>query len=290
MATLDVRGEGEALRWDLLLGRAQYEAIALPGQPNPLRAEILAWLARLPAHLNPVRAKAEMLRRIRSDEFWTDADCASLEDMRLGLRDIIHLAERASQPPPLPPTVLDIKEEADEIQYAERPTKIKSVDYGIFRKAVEGALKPLFDTSPVLKKIRFGEQVSAAELLQLNSLVHTRHPDVDLATLREFFPDTALPLEQILRSIVGLDHAAVEARFAGFAGRYPLSSQQLRFLTLLKDHIRQYGAIATDTLFEAPFTSVHTEGLSGVFHDETQLSEIVALIRSFGEPPSPAAR
>lgn len=290
MATLDVRGEGEALRWDLLLGRAQYEAIALPGQPNPLRADILAWLARLPAHLNPVRAKAEMLRRIRSDEFWTDADCASLEDMRLGLRDIIHLAERASQPPPLPPTVLDIKEDADEIQYAERPTKIKSVDYGIFRKAVEGALKPLFDTSPVLKKIRFGEQVSAAELLQLNSLVHTRHPDVDLATLREFFPDTALPLEQILRSIVGLDHAAVEARFAGFAGRYPLSSQQLRFLTLLKDHIRQYGAIATDTLFEAPFTSVHTEGLSGVFHDETQLSEIVALIRSFGEPPSPAAR
>ena len=100
--------------------------------------------------------------------------------------------------------------------------------------------------------------------------------------LREFFPDTALPLEQILRSIVGLDHAAVEARFASFAGRYPLSSQQLRFLTLLKDHIRQYGAIATDTLFEAPFTSVHTEGLSGVFHDETQFDELIALIRSFG--------
>ena len=54
--------------------------------------------------------------------------------------------------------------------------------------------------------------------------------------------------------------------------------------------IPEIEAIATDTLFEAPFTSVHTEGLSGVFHDETQLSEIVALIRSFGEPPSPAAR
>jgi type I restriction enzyme R subunit len=188
----------------------------------------------------------------------------------------------------LPPTVLDIKEEADEIQYAERPTKIKSVDYGIFRKAVEGALKPLFDTSPVLKKIRFGEQVSAAELLQLNSLVHTRHPDVDLATLREFFPDTACRWSRFcaassasitprwkhaLRALQVVIRSASNCASLPAEGPYPP----------VRSHRHRHP-------LRSAFTSVHTEGLSGVFHDETQLSEIVALIRSFGEPPSPAAR
>jgi len=70
MSAVDVRGEGEALRWDLLLGKAQAAAIADPGKPNLHRAEILEWVGRLPPHLNPVRAKADELKALRSDAFW----------------------------------------------------------------------------------------------------------------------------------------------------------------------------------------------------------------------------
>jgi type I site-specific restriction endonuclease len=50
---------------------------------------------------------------------------------------------------------------------------------------------------PVLKKIRRGEPVTDEEFDKLNSLLHTLNPDVNLATLREFFPDTAVPLAAI---------------------------------------------------------------------------------------------
>jgi type I restriction enzyme R subunit len=163
------------------------------------------------------------------------------------------------------------------------------VDYAIYRKAVQAALEPLFDTEPVLRKIRQGELVSDADLDQLNSLVHTRHPDVDLNTLRDFFPDTALPLGLILRSIVGLADSAVAERFAVFAQQHHLNSHQLRFLALLKDHIRQYGAITTDALFNAPFTQIHTEGLAGVFTHEGQLNELVSIVHTFGAPIQPPA-
>ena len=125
----------------------------------------------------------------------------------------------------------------------------------------------------------------------LNSLLHTRNPNVDLATLREFFPETAVPMASILRSIVGHDHKAVEERFTVFAQAHALSSTQLRFLSLLKEHIRQYGALSLGQLFEAPFTTIHSEGLGGVFPNEKQLDQIVQLVRSFGEPlnPSPAS-
>ena len=149
---------------------------------------------------------------------------------------------------------------------------------------MQSVLEPLFDTDPVLKKIRRGEPVTDDELDRLNSLLHTLNPDVNLATLREFFPDTAVPLAHILRSIVGHDHEAVEARFSAFAQTHALNSQQLRFLALLKEHIRQYGALTPEKLFEAPFTTVHAEGLGGVFPNDQQLNEVVRLVRSFGEP------
>ena len=120
-------------------------------------------------------------------------------------------------------------------------------------------------------------------------LLHTRNPNVDLSTLREFYPDTAVPLAHILRAIVGLDHEAVDAKFTAFAQSHALTSQQLRFLAMLKDHIRQFGAIAVAQLFDAPFNSLHAEGLGGVFPNQTQLDELVALVRGFGEPLQPPA-
>lgn len=287
MSALDVRGQGDALRWDLLLVKAEAAAIAEPGKPNAYRAAILEWLGRLPPHLNPVRAKANELKAIRSDAFWQNSSFADLDTMRAVLRDLVELAEAPVLPPPLPVPHLDVREDEAEYSVQVRPTKIKSVDFGIYRKAVQSALEPLFETDPVLLKLRRGEPITPEELDKLNSLLHTRNPDVDFTTLREFYPDTAVQLTQILRGIVGMDHATVDVQFSAFAQAHALNSQQLRFLALLKDHIRQFGAIAVGQLFDAPFNTVHAEGLGGVFPNPTQLDEVVRLVRTFGEPPQP---
>nr|WP_295130158.1 DEAD/DEAH box helicase family protein [uncultured Roseateles sp.] len=289
MSAVDVRGEGDALRWDLLLGKAQAAAIADPGKPNPHRAEILEWVGRLPPHLNPVRAKADELKALRSDAFWQSPSFAELDKLRVALRDVMALAEAPVLPPPMPTAVLDVREDEAEYQIHDRPSRIKDVDFVIFRKAVQAALEPLFQSDPVLVKVRNGEAITQDELDKLNSLLHTRNPDVDLATLREFYPDTAIPLAHILRAIVGLDHEAVESKFTAFAQSHALSSQQLRFLSMLKDHIRQFGAIAVSQLFDAPFNTLHAEGLGGVFPNQLQLDEVVALVRGFGEPLQPPA-
>ena len=289
MSALDVRGQGDALRWDLLLSKAQAAAIAEPGRPNPQREEILEWLDRLPPHLNPVRAKANELKTLRSDAFWQQPTFGQLDALREALRGIVDLAEAPLKPPSAPTTVLDVREEEAEYRVEQRSTNVKSVDFVIYRKAVQAALEPLFATEPVLQKVRRGEAITPEELVQLNSLLHTRNPSVDLATLREFYPDTAVPLAHILRAIVGLDHAAVDAQFTAFAQSHALTSQQLRFLAMLKDHIRQFGAIAVAQLFDAPFNTLHAEGLGGVFPNPTQLDELVALVRAFGDPLQPPA-
>jgi type I restriction enzyme R subunit len=266
------------------MAKAQSVAIAKPDQANAHREEILEWVNRLPPHLNPVRAKANELKSIRSDSFWEGATYTELDGMRQALRDLMQLAEPPVVPPSSLVTRLDVQEDKSEFQVNVRHSNIKSVDFGIYRKAVQAALEPLFETDPVLLKVRRGESITSDELDMLNSLLHTRNPNVDLSTLREFYPDTAVPVTQILRSIVGLNHQAVDDKFTSFAQTHVLNSQQLRFLSLLKEHIRQYGAIELGKLFDAPFNTVHAEGLGGVFPDQKQLDDVVSFVRDFCAP------
>ena len=55
----------------------------------------------------------------------------------------------------------------------------------------------------------------------------------------------------------------------------------MSFLNLLKNHISRYGAIEIEDLYEPPFTTLHSDGLDGVFVDEKMANELISIIDSF---------
>ena len=64
-----------------------------------------------------------------------------------------------------------------------------------------------------------------------------------------------------------------------FVQKYPeLNSNQIRFLELLKSHISRYGAIELERLWEAPFTTLHSSGIDGVFTQSQQIDDLLALL------------
>ena len=157
-----------------------------------------------------------------------------------------------------------------------------------YRKQVQEALLKVFDQNRTLQKIKAGEPVTEADLKTLTSLVLTQNPDVDQEILREFFEDTAEPLDCAIRSIIGMDADAVNARFAEFIISHSgLTATQMSFLNLLKNHISRYGAIEIEDLYEPPFTNVHSDGLDGVFMDEEMIDELIGIIASFQLRPNP---
>jgi type I restriction enzyme R subunit len=123
--------------------------------------------------------------------------------------------------------------------------------------------------------------VTKSDLVTLVSLVLTQSPSVDLLTLKEFYPETAGGLADIIRKIVGMDPEVVDKRFAKFAGSYPLNAAQVHFLAMLKQEIALHGAIEIERLYDSPFTAVHSEGLDGVFSQQQQAAELVKIVRSF---------
>jgi len=156
------------------------------------------------------------------------------------------------------------------------------VDMVAYRRRVEEALRQLFDKNPTLAKIRTGQTVSEADLNALTSMVLTQNPGVNLDLLKEFYSETATPLDFLIRSIIGMDPEAVKRRFETFIHRYPqISSTQIRFLGMLENHISKYGSIELGRLYEAPFTTIHSDGLDGVFRDERQIEDILGILQTF---------
>jgi len=263
-----INGESEALRFDLQMANLQYLALNQPGLLDIDKLPVLDKIGRLSMHLNVVRAKAKMINAIQKDSYWQAVTPQQLEQSRQELRGIIHLREKLVVPPTEPAKVIDVAD--SEYLVEERPTKLVTVDYKIYRQAVEASLQPLFETNPVLLKIRSGEAVTELELQQLNALVHTQNPHIDLTTLAEFYPESSVGLDIILRTIVGMDAKAIERTFMQFVQQVHtrLNARQQRFIALLKQHLVKYGSIEIDQLYQAPFNTLDANGLDGLFSRE----------------------
>ena len=285
----NIRGRGDAYALDLLIARMQNAVLRNSGQIADLKIELMDRLAALQMHLNPVREKADVIKRVKSDEFWKGVSVLALEEVRQPLREIMHHHERGSGTP-LPPKIVDITEDESGLQYSRRSTSIRSVDMKAYRQVVEAELKKHFENNPTLRKIRAGEPVSGADIKALVSLVLTQSPNASRDVLAEFFSSTAEPLEFAIREIIGMEPKAVADRFSEFARKHPkLTAKQTRFLGLLQNHIARFGTITVDRLYEQPFTVVDADGLDGVFEREDEVNDLLEIIRMFGPPESDEA-
>ena len=279
----NIRGYGDAYAFDLLIARLQSAVLRKSGQVADLKVDFMDRLAALQMHFNPVRQKAAVIRRVRSDEFWEQISVQALEEVRQPLREIMHHHERG-RGTPVPPKIVDIVEDESEVRQNRRSTSLKTVDMKAYKRIVEAELKKHFETDPTLRKIRAGQPVSEDDIESLVSLVLTQSPNARRSVLAEFFR-SAEPLEFAIRGIVGMDPKAVAERFSEFARKHSeLTAKQTRFLGLLQNHIARYGSITVERLYERPFTVVDADGLDGVFKKDEEVNDLLEVIRMFGVP------
>ncbi len=273
------RDHNDAYGFDLLTTNAQIELLRDSGRLADFRDQTQDRVSGLLMHLNPVQARAELIKKVLSSQFWEHVDVAALEEARQGLRGIMHHRQKPTGAGLLPPKTIDVTD--GDVRLDRRTSNVRSIDMQLYRQMVEETLVKLFDTSPALRKIRRGDPVSKKDLESLISLTLTQNPDVNLELLREFFPESAPPLDFIIRTIIGMEPEAVEERFADFARRFAENSRQTHFLRLLKNHIQKYGVITVDRLYEEPFITIASDGPDGVFHDDAQIDELINIIQTF---------
>lgn len=84
-----------------------------------------------------------------------------------------------------------------------------------------------------------------------------------------------------VRSLVGLDRAACQAKFTDFLDDKRYSANQIRFVQLLIDELSRQGAVDEGRLYENPYKGVAPEGPEQLFTTE-DADRIFTTINEFG--------
>ncbi len=269
-----------AYRFDLLMVKLQKEVLKDTSQVENFKNAVLNTVAMLKTNLNPVRAKSGPLSKIQSDKFWDDVTVLSLEEMRRELRGIMKYIEGRGGVP-IEPLQLDIKEDEDAIEHKRYHPKMTSVDMAAYKNRVTEVLQSLFDQSITLQKIRDGKSISKKDIEELVSLVVAHYSDFDISLLKYAFPETTGDLEKIFHKILNSDPKFIETQFSEFIQKHgELKADQIQFLSMIKNHIVQYGGIELEKLYKPPFTLLDNQGIDGVFPREKTVDEIFQLIKS----------
>ena len=166
MRSVNIRGNTEARKFDLLVARLQLEQLRASSRFDDLKVELLDRVNDLQGNLNPVREKAEVIRAVSQSSWWDDVTCSKLEELRTELRDIAH-HRRTRTGPGTTSRVIDVADSG--VQTSTRGSSVPAVDNALYRQQVEEVLTRHFDNDPVLQKIRRGEPVAEKELEQLAS-------------------------------------------------------------------------------------------------------------------------
>ena len=276
------RGDEDAYRFDLLMARLQLEVVrsgpTAPGAQD-LRGRVEEAIELLAKNQNPVKAKADSIKLVRSKDFWASVDCPGLEALRLDLRGIMKYQQT---PPPtrLPPKNLDVP--AAEFAATSYNPILDGLDLVEYKRRVESVLRENFADYPTLRRIRDGEAVREDELEELAKLVLEVDDKANVKYLAGRDIETRRSLLAVFRGLVGLDAAAVDRAFTGFVHAHPrLTAQQLRFLLILQNHIAQNGGIEIERLYEPPFTTLHAESIDGIFTDPDCVDDLLAVLGGF---------
>jgi type I restriction enzyme R subunit len=277
-----IRGDEDAYRFDLLITKLELELVR--GGPNAprvldLRARVEEAVELLGKNQNPVKAKADSIKKVRDKDFWATVEVHHLEGLRRELRGVM----KYQQVPPstrVAPQVLDVTDaEFTSETYIPRLEGLDLIEY---KRRVESVLEQHFKDNPVIERIRAGQAVSEAELEALSELVLAIDDKANVKFLAGRDPETRRSLLTVFRGLVKLDAAAVQEAFTGFVAKHPrLSAQQLRFLQVLQNFIAQNGGIEIERLYEPPFTTIHAESVDGVFTTPEDVDDLLGILTAF---------
>ncbi|WP_170139031.1 DEAD/DEAH box helicase family protein [Marinomonas piezotolerans] len=251
------------------------------------RATLIEQVATLAVNIQAVRQKQAILDELNSAEFWNAPSVEKLEQARTQLRGIMKYRQTDTSAGRDP---LKTRTQDGELKTEVREHKLYTKDeFSIYRRRAKELLDSMITSNTVLQKIKAHEAVSEDDLKNLTSTILTSHPTVSLDTLNEFYGRTADQLHITLQELVGLEPEKVSEHFTDFVHRHPnLTSQQVRFMDLLKTYIANYGFIDLAKLYEAPFTSVNPNGIDGVFK-ESDVDDLVSVLKPFLKQDAPNA-
>jgi type I restriction enzyme, R subunit len=208
-----------------------------------------------------VAQKMDVLKAVQSDVYWTNANVLGLEKLRVDLRDIIKFLESSSR------SIVYTDYEDTLFGMAEEHTIVYGVNEldAYKRKVNEYFLT--HQTHLTIHKLKTNQPVTVLEITELERMLFEQGTLGTKETFLKAYGNQ--PLGKFIRSIVGLEVAAVNAAFAELLQNHNFNTAQIRFIETLIHYFTVKGTIELQMLFVSPFTDLNPRSIMGLFDAQT---------------------
>lgn len=201
------------------------------------------------ASVPQIMAKADQLKTLESEQFWSAPTVERLETLREDVRDLMQFITGNDKT-----VTLHIDDETESGKKLDGDL----IDIRTYRQKVLEYLAEHSDR-PVIQKIRNLEKINADDLKELEDILWHQ-----LGTQDEFTAEAQdKTLAEFVRSLIGLDQDAVNKKFGEFLNSNMLTSQQQEFVKAIIDYVRANGNISKEDLFKDPFADYNVADLFG---------------------------
>ncbi|MFJ5976123.1 DEAD/DEAH box helicase family protein [Pseudarthrobacter oxydans] len=251
----------EAKRFDYLL--LQTELAALQGKPlDAFRKKVQAVASALQDQPNvpAIAAQLPLIEAILDDAEWESVSAEWLEEMRLRLRELVHLIEKRKRNV-VYTNFLDELGELEEIDLAGASNG--HIDLARYREKIRLYLADHQDHAAI-QRLRRNRQLTALDLSELERILL----ESGLGSREDLDRAAAEGLGLYVRSLVGLDRDAVEEALREFVAGTTLTAQQLDFLQVLTNHLVENGKVNPAALFDSPYNELAPSGPDVLFGDD----------------------
>lgn len=244
-----VAGDEWAKRFDLMLFAIELSCLATEKKADKQKAKVadIAHQLQDKASIPQVMEKMELIEKAASPQFWQQPTLCQLEEVRNQLRDLIKFLLVPGKD-----FVVDIDDEVTEKGEAEvfAPTT--------YRQRVMDFLL-LHRNLPVLKKITQIEQLTAADVLELERIMWQElgsRQDYD-----RYVADHQLAcgssVAAFIRAQVGIDRQVALERYSSFLSSHTLNAEQEEYLRTIINYVCQNGDITPATIVNSsPFNEL----------------------------------
>jgi len=261
----------EAKRFDFLM--LQTELASLQGKSlGPLRTKVQAVAAALQDQPNvpAIAAQLQLLEAILNDEEWESVSVEWLEEIRLKLRELVHLIEKRRRNV----VYTNFQDELAEIEEIELTSASNGhVDLARYRDKIRQYLDQ-YQEHASIQRLRRNKQLTALDLSELERILL----ESGLGTSEDLNRAAADGLGLYVRSLVGLDREAVQEAMEEFVAGTTLTAQQLDFLQVLSNHLVDNGRVAPSALFDSPYNELAPSGPDVLFGND-KVVQLFSILR-----------
>ncbi len=273
-----------ARRFDLLVLMSQLFLLTGSANMEKSRDNIYNIAAALQKKdtIPEVAAQLPLIKAVQTEHYWEAIDIKKLEALRTALRSLIKYLESKKQEP----VYTNFKDEIDIENISLRNTST-SYTTGLqpYKKRVE---RYIIENKNhlTIQKLSKNIPITKDELDELENILFTENI---AGTKEEFINEYGeRPLGGFVRSITGLDQAAIQSAFSEFLQVGNLTANQMTFIQQIMKFFTETGTFDKGMLYKSPFTDMNDLGISGVFDNDADVIKVVRIIDAINENASVA--